>query len=348
MKKVLYVTLVLLSLIAAYIFSIFHATGYFRNIENFSRINILKKVNIPGVEDITISYSDNFALLSSDDRAARRDGNPHQGGLYFLNLKDPKFSPYLISGQFGSVFNPHGISLFRIDSAVYKVFVVNHVNKIHSIEVFKLWGDSLLHIETLKDDKMISPNDVVAVNENQFYFTNDHGYTSGMGVFLENYLGLAVSNVIFFDGHDYIQMAEGIAYANGINYDPAIKQLYVASPRGFKIKTYKVLEDFKLVNSTDILIETGVDNIEIDPDGNLWIGAHPNLLAFSAYAAGKREKAPSEVIKIIRKSQNDYSIEKILLDNGNLMSASSVSATFNDIVLIGNVMDNHFLITQLK
>ena len=50
---------------------------------------------------------------------------------------------------------------------------------------------------------MIRPNDLVIVDENRFYFTNDHRYTKGFGKLVEEYAGLAISNVVYFDGSDY-------------------------------------------------------------------------------------------------------------------------------------------------
>jgi len=348
MKKTILVVGLIILVFLLYVLNIFVSTGYFREITPFMAGEVIKKIEIPGAEDITISYEGQFALISSDDRASRRDGEPHQGGLFYLDLKSDNLEPKLISGQFEKPFNPHGISLYQVDSALYKVLVINHVRGVHSVEHFILSGDSLVHQETLQDASMISPNDVVAIDENRFYFTNDHGYTSRLGVFFENYLGLSVSNVVLFDGSDYREVAPGIAYANGINYDPKRSLVYVASPRGFAIKVYEVGPEYDLTHLTDIDVNTGADNIEIDQNGFLWIGAHPDLLGFKAYSSGKKSIAPSEVLKVDFRGESDYSIEQIMVDNGNIISATSVAAVYKDIVLIGNVMDDHFLIIRLS
>ena len=78
-------------------------------------------------------------------------------------------------------------------------------------------------------------------------------------------------------------------------------------------------------------------------EGNLWIGSHPNLLRFSAYAKGKQSTSPSEIIKIIYRELGDYSIEKIYVEDGHEMSGSTVAATFGNLILAGNVMDDEFL-----
>ena len=223
---------------------------------------------------------------------------------------------------------------------------VNHTVKGHSLEVFRLFGDSIIFEKTLTDQSMISPNDVVMIDENRFYFTNDHKYTKGFGRLMEDYGGLSISNIMYYDGNNYIEVANGIAYANGINYDAKRNLLFVASPRNFLIKVYERNDDGSLRFIEDIACGTGVDNIEFDADGNLWVGAHPNLLRFAAYAKGKQETSPSEIIKINYKDKNDYTIEKVYINEGVEMSASTVAAPYKNLILTGNVMDAHFLILK--
>ena len=91
---------------------------------------------------------------------------------------------------------------------------------------------------------------------------------------------------------------------------------------------------------------TGVDNIEFDEDGKLWIGSHPNLLEFASYAKGKKDKSPSEIIVIDYRGKGDYSIEQIYMEDGTEMSASTVAPTLGNLILVGNVMDEHFLVLE--
>ncbi len=329
-----------------YLLNTLFSTGYFREIENSSNTKILKSIAIPGAEDMQISYEDNFMLLSSDDRTSRRDGRTKQGHLYYINLKDTAITPIQLTGQLDIPFFPHGISMIKIDSLTYKVYVVNHVNDEHSIEVFHLIKDSLRHITSLKDESMISPNDIVAIDEERFYFTNDHQYTEGIMYLGEEYLGWAVSNVIYYDGNSYKEVADGIAYANGINYDKNRELIFVASPRGFLVKVFQREKDGSLNFVENIDCGTGVDNIELDESGKIWIGSHPNLFAFTLYAAGKNPIAPSEIITIDYRSKGDFSKETFFLDHGNNMSASTVAVVYGNYVFTGNPMDDHFLVLK--
>ena len=339
------ISILLLALIG-YVFYIFYSTGYFRTVENTFAGTIAQKVKLPGVEDMQIAYDDGFMLLSSDDRASRRDGNPKQGHLYYLDLTNPSFAPIQLTTDLKIPFFPHGISMVHTAEQAYRVFAVNHVGDKHTIEVFDLYEKRLTHIRTLEDESMISPNDIVALDGERFYFTNDHGYTKGLGKLGEEYLGWAASNVVYYDGQGYREVADGIAYANGINLDVERNLMFVASPRDFLVKVYEVTANGALHFIEDVACGTGVDNIEFAPDGKLWIGCHPSLLAFTAYAKGNAPIAPSEIITIDYKSKGDYNIETVFLDDGKNMSAATVATVYNDLVFVGNVMDDHFLILK--
>lgn len=314
--------------------------------ENAFAGTIVQKVKLPGVEDMQISYADDFMLLSSDNRASRRDGNPKQGHLYYLDLTKPSFEPIQLTTDLKMPFFPHGISMVRTVDHVYRVFAVNHVGDKHSIEVFDFHDRKLTHIRTLEDESMISPNDIVALDGERFYFTNDHGFTKGLGKLGEEYLGWAASNVVYYDGQSYREVADGIAYANGINLDRERGLMFVASPRDFLVKVFDVTANGALEFIEDVACGTGVDNIEFAPDGKLWIGCHPSLLAFTAYAKGNAPIAPSEIITIDYKSKGDYVIETVFLDDGAHMSAATVATVYTDYIFVGNVMDDHFLILK--
>ena len=339
------ISILLLALIG-YVFYIFYSTGYFRTVENAFGGTIAQKVKLPGVEDMQIAYDANFMLLSSDDRASRRDGNPQQGHLYYLDLTKPSFTPKPMTADLKIPFCPHGISMVKTGEQAYKVYAVNHVGDKHTIEVFDLHDKRLTHIRTLEDESMISPNDIVALDGERFYFTNDHGYTKGLGKLGEEYLGWAASNVVYYDGQGYREVADGIAYANGINLDRERNLLFVAAPRDFLVKVFEVTARGDLDFVEDVACGTGVDNIEFAPDGKLWIGCHPSLLAFTAYAKGNAPIAPSEIITIDYRNKGDYSIETVFLDDGRHLSASTVATVYKDHIFVGNVMDDHFLILK--
>jgi len=335
--------LVLVALLVIFVSHILISTGFFRSIKPHFEGTVLEKVALKGAEDIMISSIDSFAIISSTERFINDDSQIDHGELFLIDLTDDFSIPVLLTADFTKPFAPHGISFIKTDST-YRVMAINHTPQGHSIEVFDLFEKKLIHIKTLEDDSMIQPNDLVMLDESRFYFTNDHRYTKGLGKLLEEYLGLAVSNVVYFDGESYVEAAKGIAYANGINYDQNRALLFVASPRDFLVKVYSTSENGSLTFIEDIPCGTGVDNIDIDLEGNLWIGAHPSLLRFDAYSKGYKATAPSEIIKISYRGEKDYDIEEIYLEKGNEMSGSTVAVSFGNKIFVGNVMDDKLLI----
>ena len=344
LKKIIGYTLLI---ILGYVGYVLVSTGYFRIIENAFNGEIVKEIAIAGAEDITLISENGLALVSASPRKDALDVQEKSGGLYLVDLNSKDYQVKKLTTDLNISFAPHGISLYKTDST-HTVMVVNHTLKGHSFEVFKLQDTVLTFERTITNPALVSPNDVVLLDENRFYFTNDHKYKDGIGRILEDYGGLGLSNVVYFDGENYKEVANGIGYANGINYDRERQLLFVASPRNFEVKVYATNEDGSLNFIEDIDCDTGVDNIEFDSEGNLWIGAHPNLLAFSSYAGGNKEIAPSEIIKIEYRGTNEYTVEKMYVNDGSEMSASTVAAPYQDIILTGNVMDSHFLILKLN
>ena len=339
---------ILLVLITLLIFIVYVvvSTGYFRTIENKFDGEVVKKIVLAGAEDITVSVEDGFALISATARKKLPVEDEEFGGLYFMDLTTENYSLKKLTTNFKQPFAPHGVSMLKTTDSTFKIMAVNHTPKGETLEEFHLEKETLTHSKSLTNDLIYSPNDVVMIDENRFYFTNDHKYVDGVGRLLEDYGGLSVSNVIYFDGENYKEVANGIAYANGINYDSKRKLLFVASPRNFLVKVYTRNDNGSLNFIEDIDCGTGVDNIEFDTEGNLWIGAHPNLLRFASYAKGNKETSPSELIKINYRGENDYTIDVVYVNDGSEMSASTVAAPYKDIIVTGNVMDAHFLILK--
>lgn len=322
------------------------STGFFRVIEKSSPNKIIARVPLKGAEDIVLSQEDHFAIISATNRQTYPPTQPETGGLYFIDLNDKSFTPIDLTANLSIAFAPHGIDMFKIADSTYHILAINHINKQHSIEQFLLKGKQLKHVNTLRHESMIQPNDLVIISPDEFYFTNDHGYTKGLGKIVEEYSGLGLSNVVHVNQQNYTEAATGIAYANGITHDKKRDILYVASPRNFNVNVYQRRADAALQFIEKIPAHTGVDNLTLDSEGKLWIGAHPNLLRFQAYALGKYAIAPSEILMINYQDQGKFLVESVWVDNGEKMSGATVAVPYNDWLLVGNVMDDHFLILE--
>lgn len=334
---------VLLLIIIGFVANILISTGFFREIENTSIEQTLKSISLDGAEDIMVSYEDSFAIISATDRSVFPAHEQELGGLYFMNLKNQNYELQALTMNLEIPFAPHGISMMKVDS-IYHIRAINHTLDGDFVELFELNKTDLKHVNTLPMDDAFSPNDLVMIDKERFYMTSDHRFKKGFGRFAEDYGGLKGGYVIYYDGNKYSEVASKIAYANGINVDASRNLLFVSSPRGFLVKVYNTKDDGSIDFIENIKCGTGVDNIELDLEGKLWIGGHPNLLSFSAYAKNKKPISPSEIITIDYRSKGDHTVQQIYVNDGSQMSACSVAAPFNDIVLVGNVKDSKILV----
>ena len=85
------------------------------------------------------------------------------------------------------------------------------------------------------------------------------------------------------------------------------------------------------------MVETGADNLEVDEDGSLWIGAHPRLGQFVLYWLGLKRHAPTQVVKVPFYAGRFGEREVIYESEGRELSASTVAAVYKDRLLIGSL-----------
>ncbi|HRG79625.1 MAG TPA: SMP-30/gluconolactonase/LRE family protein [Cyclobacteriaceae bacterium] len=353
-KKIIVFLVILLGIVGYVVLEILGPAGMFKTIlPHFEGTSATLNVEIAGPEDITIDQRSGLAFVSVDDRRANRQSpGSLKGAILIMNLSDsiPKLKNITPLGI--TDFHPHGISLWREPDGRAFLFVVNHRKNYseHVIERFEWKNDSLIHIESIQDvDLMTSPNDVTAVGGRSFYVTNDHGYSKpGVGRTLEDYLQRAISYVNYYDGVSFKKVATGIAYANGINQSADHSKIYVASTTGRKVMVYtRDIPSGALSLEEEIKVKTGVDNIELDNQGALWIGCHPQLLKFVAHATDPAKFSPSQVIKITQ-DKTGYVVEEIFLNDGTTYSGSSVAAIYNNTLLIGSVFEKSIILCTLR
>ena len=351
MKKIiLRVLLTLVIALLLFVLKTLYEAGVFKSIEpHFAGTEKVVKI-LGGAEDITINQTSGIAYISADDRRSTQTPAPVKGTIYYLDVSNPKAQPIDMLPGFKVDFHPHGISYFKTLSGKELLFVVNHTQKhtAHSVERFEIKGQKLVHLETIQDTKMTSPNDLVAIGERQFYVTNDHRYLKGFSQTMEDYLKLPLSFVNFYDGKSMHIAAKGFAYVNGINTSLDGKKVFITATTGRKLHVFDRDSKNKLSKVESIRLGTGADNIALDAKGNLWIGCHPKLLAFVGHSKNAEKKSPSQVLKVNYKGTGDYKIDEVYLNNGASLSGSSVAAVYKDNLLVGGVFDKQFLWCKRK
>jgi arylesterase/paraoxonase len=348
-KKTIAVVLVLLIIVVIWFVNLLWSAGQFKTIEPHFDGACKQILGLSGAEDITIHPKTGIAYISACDRRAVAAGKFGSGGIYAYNLNDPNPVLFHLTSNMGKDFQPHGISLYVDDNGKDFLFAVNHSRGVHTIEVFELIGILLYHTKTISDPMLVSPNDVVAVGPDRFYVSNDHGNVSGIMRVMEDYLKLPLSNVVYYDGSRFSEAASGIQYANGINISRDGKTLYLCAVTELSLHLYdRELSSGRLHLREKIKLDTGVDNIEVDTTGGLWIGAHPKLLDFVAHANDPSRLSPSQILYLSPKSSGGYDIKEVYLNKGDELSASSVAAVKGKRMIMGGVFDPKFLDCQME
>lgn len=294
MKLWLKILLVLLAIILFFVGRLLINSGFFREIKPYFKGNIVKINGFEGNEDATIDRKMGIALISAPAFNLGKNGS-----IFMLNLNETSPKPINLTNKLPFLsFHPHGISLFQSANGDKRLFVINHRTDGHYIEIFQFTNSSLVHLESIQNPLFISPNDIVAVGDRQFYLTNDHDEPLSDWRSKKDILQIPMGNVCFYDGKNAKVVADGILYANGINKSLNAKSIFVASASGRKIMVYDRNTQTEILTETDEIAINGPDNIDIDEVGNLWVGCHPKLLKFLAHSKDHSKLSPSEIIKI--------------------------------------------------
>ena len=343
MKRLLPTLVVLAVALGFWVLYLMASSGQFKTLVPVSPGRCVAVRGAAGAEDITIDRDNKVALVSSTDRRSLLSGEPVQGAIFAYDLDSDAAELRNLTGDFEGELHPRGLSLYRgFEGSV--LFVVNHTTMGDSIEIFEWTGEQLNHQETLTSELLLSPNDVVGVGRRKFYVTNDHGSREGFSRTVEDFLRLRKGNVVYFDGQEFSVVAAGIGYANGINSSPNGRQIYVASTNRGRIHFFvREFDSGALEPNGGIDLGTGVDNIEVDRHGKLWVGAHPKLLSFVRHARNADRNSPSQVLWVDPEGFFEPPVRDAFLSMGDDLSGSSVAAPFGSRLLIGSVFEPHFL-----
>ena len=355
-KVPLYILLSLLVLVLGYAGYVFVVAGQLRTIEPHFAGTCARVPGVPGPEDITFDPRSGEAYVSSDDRRATLAGRSVPGAIFAYDPAGPGAPPRNLTPAADATFHPHGISVRVGADGRTLLFVVNHPRSslfsdaegkgpAHTIEIFERTGDGpLVHRRTLESDLLVSPNDIAAVDGDRFYVTNDHGSGPGFARTMEGYLRLARANVLYFDGQRFRVVAEDLRIANGVALSRDGQQLFVATVTSFEVAVFRRdAATGALTRTGEIELDTAPDNIEIDAAGDLWIGAHPKLLSFLRHVRNPDKRSPSEVIRVHPGEAGGTAVFPVFLSEGDDVSGSSVAARRGEHLLIGSVLDPHFL-----
>lgn len=332
--------------ILSYIMYRLYSLGAFTKINNHVKENCRSIDGVAGPEDFQVDPETGMLFISSDHRRKNKGSSNVMGAIFKLDLTDENAVPIRIDTSYPEVFHPHGLSFLREKNGRKWLFVINHRNNtFHTVEIFRIdSGGNLRHQKTIADEKMVSPNDIVAMGPEKFYLTNDGSSRQKLARILDVFFQRESGNVAYFNGKYMKVVIEGLHFPNGINISQDRKLLYVSETIGGNLNIYnRNIETGKLSLKDKLFIGAGLDNINISYNNELWIAVQPNLLALAAHMENPQATSPSKVHKI-KVRNTSYTIDEVYSDSGEQHSGASVAVLFNNRLIIGAVADAKILI----
>lgn len=345
MKRTLaFVGIGLVAALAAATYVVLDKGGTFRTIEGHFAGRCTAIGGVVGAEDIVIDHQAKRAWISSDNRRAWAAGGPVRGMLYAYDLGSASAQPIDATPPAPLDFHPHGMSLWTAPDGAQTLFVINHQGfGGHRVEVFTVAADKLSYMGGVVLAELRSPNAIVAVGDRQFYVTNDHGSGSTFGRWLERTFALADANVVYFDGQGARVVAAGLRFPSGIEVSADGSRIFVGEATGKALKTYaRDVQAGNLSLLATTPLDTAPDNLRRDDVGNIWVAAHPKLLALVRHFGSAEALSPSQVLRLSTEGEG-FTAEEVLLDPGDTLSAASVAAVSGKRLLIGPIMDPRML-----
>jgi arylesterase / paraoxonase len=225
------------------------------------------------------------------------------------------------------------------------LFIINHSaapgGPANDVEIADIRDGRLQRRNTLTDPLLVMPNDILAVGPDRFYVTNTHANPPGFRQTLETYLQLRGANVLSYGPEGFRVAVRDLVFPNGINISPDGRTVYLAAVTWQSVLVYeRDPSSGALTLREEIPVGSGPDNIEVDAEGNLWIGSHPKLLAMAGHAADPAKPAPAQVLRI---AAGANVAEEIYLSAGEPLGAASVGARYGNRLLIGQIFGRGFL-----
>jgi len=325
----------LLLLMGAYIVIKLHSLGVFTKIgpENNPKVEVL--ATVPGPEDLEIDREQGILFFISNDPCA---GFPEPGGIFYLYLNSNALQAVEFQFESPQDFHPHGLSYFRENHHQY-LFTNNHrTDGTHTVEIFKISGDNRLeHQLTVKGPELTSPNDLAAAGPRQFYVTNDGRSHDRFTRSVDTFLGRKTGNILFYDGNKFIKVVDNLFFPNGIALNSERNELYAAETLSGKIYSYQLAGNYHLQNVDNFYIQKGIDNINLDAEGDLIASIHPNLWALSRHMQDPQKRSPSRVIHIDSDSKR---IQMLYQHSGTEISGVSSAVSYNGSLYLGAVCDH--------
>ena len=324
-----------------FVLTLLRDAGVFQSVRSINLMGapyVLSGEKYLGVEDIAVS-PEGHAFFSQ-----QLYGHHSQPGTLMswdLGAAQLGNEPSVLQTGYQGPFHPHGLALTPKGT---RLLVVNHRSDDEdTVEIFSRDGLKLTHEGSIPC--AANANDLVAVDEERFYLTIDHGSTSAIGKSLEDYSRIAKGRIDFFDGKSFVPVAHGVAYANGLVVSRDGKMLLVAAMLERRVRRFaRDPATSALSEIAPIELDFAPDNVAWAESGSLFAAGHPKLLKLSGMRKRLENRSPSRICEILNPISDQPIQKTIYEDDGSAFAATSVLVEWNHIRIAGSVFDHRILV----
>ncbi|KAE9372007.1 calcium-dependent phosphotriesterase [Stipitochalara longipes BDJ] len=223
-----------------------------------------------------------------------------------------------------------GFDVENVDAATLRFWFVNHrppvdANKNYldatkvgansTIDVFDLkrGKDEMVHVKTVLDPEIKTPNNIAVMSDGSFVVTNDHSSKVGFRKELDIYIGGGNAAYCPASGPCKAATHSKFRFPNGLvrGTDGLV---YVPESAGGSIHVMELQDDGTLKEVDLIKIGMPLDNLSVDANGDIWAsGLTKALQAIPAAHNPFKAQAPTTVWRV-SKTPEGYKTFKVLED----------------------------------
>lgn len=343
---------VIIIVVGAYVAITFSSAMSKENITQTAAIEGCRLISgLIGPEDFEYLRQEKGLVVSSLDRRAPEDTT---GGLYWIDLAVPPEEQVAepIVTDYPGHFKPHGLT-FQPTENGGKLFVISHPETgewRHTIEVFSLTSSSgtheWKHLQTLTDELLISPNDLVALPDGGLFISNDFQDLGGgmAGLVVDTLLRRKRAPLVYYDGAEFMDLDANVISSAGIT---AVKEgdheyLYrdMMEKGAQKLEIHWDQPGKPRVELVDTIhLNSGADNFTVDDEGLVYVATHYSYGLLLDHADDEAVLSPTQVFRI----SPDGEATLIYANQGEEISAGSVGAAVENRLYIGQIYNDGVL-----
>jgi arylesterase / paraoxonase len=293
---------------------------------------------IAGAEDLVLDRERRVLWVSSDDRT--KEGATKPGAIHAIAFDAPALTANPVSPvgrTLDASFSPHGMSLFVGAEGNRVLGVINHPKGAldytdTAVELFDVGDDNSLTLRAVVTvPSLVRINDIAMTGPDSFYATSESDAVQGsasevLGFVLDSDQTGAVWHVNNGTGK---KVADGIGFANSVALSPDGSKLYVSGTIDRTLHMYQRDAATNALTKVDAAqLGTGLDNLDVEPDGRIWLGSHPKLFTFFFHSMDPTARfTPSQVLIVeLATGGPGGKVDQVLLQEGSAAFSGATSA----------------------